>query len=185
MLAVATGRRGGVAPNPRWRSAVFQGSAASGRVHYKRPAASLETFASHLAGVLRKHILPHCVPEIWLEPGRWLSHPGMHLLMRVVDCKSHDLVITDAGTNAIGWERFESDYFPVINLSQPGLHEHACHVLGSLCTPYDVWDYGYWGAGIAPGDVLLIPAQEAYTYGLRQAFIKPIPRSVVLAAGSE
>jgi diaminopimelate decarboxylase len=104
----------------------------------------------------------------------------MHLLITVIDKKADDLVITDAGTNAIGWERFETDYFPVINLSKPELTERACLVLGSLCTPHDVWGYAYYGRDIAPGDVLLIPTQGAYTYSLRQHFIKPLPKSAVL-----
>jgi diaminopimelate decarboxylase len=51
-------------------------------------------------------------------------------------------------------------------------------VLGSLCTPHDVWGYGYFGEDIQIGDVLLIPCQGAYTYSLRQHFIKPIPKVV-------
>jgi len=52
-------------------------------------------------------------------------------------------------------------------------------VLGSLCTPHDLWGYSYWGSGIEPGDVLLIPCQGAYTYSLRQEFIKPLPEVAV------
>ena len=91
------------------------------------------------------------------------------------------MVITDAGTNAVGWERFEHAYFPVINLSRPGTKQHACHVMGSLCTPHDYWGYTYHGDGIEEGDVLLIPAQGAYTYSLRQRFIKPLPAVSVLS----
>ena len=43
--------------------------------------------------------------------------------MRVTDKKAGDLVVTDAGTNAVGWERFEIDYFPVLNLSRPDTGE--------------------------------------------------------------
>ncbi len=107
----------------------------------------------------------------------------MHLLVSVVDRKSDDLVVTDAGTNAVGWECFESDYFPVVNLTRPALTEHPCYVLGSLCTPHDVWGYAYHGEDIQPGDALLIPMQGAYTYSLRQEFIKPFPKAVLLGAG--
>jgi diaminopimelate decarboxylase len=99
----------------------------------------------------------------------------MHLLVSVVDKKAPDLVITDAGTNAVGWERFESDYFPVLNLTRPSLKENPCYILGSLCTPHDVWGYFYFGAAIEAGDILMIPTQGAYTYSLRQNFIKPLP----------
>jgi diaminopimelate decarboxylase len=54
-------------------------------------------------------------------------------------------------------------------------------VLGSLCTPHDVWGTSYFGEGIDRGDVLLIPGQGAYTYSLRQEFIKPIARVVTVS----
>lgn len=135
----------------------------------------IEIFAEQIAEAL-KNAFPrsfHC--RICLEPGRWLCHAPVHLLMTVVDVKAEDLVITDAGTNAVGWERFEQDYFPVINLTRPGLQEQPCNILGSLCTPHDVWGYTYHGSGIQRGDLLLIPTQGAYTYSLRQNFIKPLP----------
>lgn len=100
---------------------------------------------------------------------------AVHLFLSVVDKKAPDLVITDAGTNTVGWERFETDYFPVLNLSRPSLEERPCHILGSLCTPHDVWGYMYFGHSIEPGDILMIPTQGAYTYSLRQHFIKPLP----------
>ena len=140
----------------------------------------IETFADTLGREIREHLMPHLDARIYLEPGRWLCNDGMHLLMTVIDCKAPDLVITDAGTNAVGWERFEHDYFPVINLTRPSLNEHACSVLGSLCTPHDVWGYSYWGEGIQDGDILMIPTQGAYTYSLRQNFIKSLPKAVAL-----
>ena len=152
--------------------------------HYKRPSTTIEEFADRITQAVRAHLLPHVSCGICAEPGRWLCNDAMHLLLTVVDKKEHDLVITDAGTNAIGWERFETDYFPVINLSRPELAERKCHILGSLCTPHDVWGYGYWGKDIQPGDILLIPTQGAYTYSLRQEFIKPLPTVVVLNKSS-
>jgi len=145
------------------------------------PGTPIETFAQELGHAIEEHLCTLVDVTICLEPGRWLCHDAMHLLMTVVDCKAPDLVITDAGTNAIGWERFETDYFPIINLTSPGLHEHRCDVYGSLCTPHDVWGYSYWGERIQAGDVLLIPSQGAYTYSLRQDFIKALPITIDLA----
>lgn len=144
--------------------------------HYCFDARPIEEFAEQLGRAIQKHVLP-LIPgcRICFEPGRWLCNDVMHILMTVIDKKSDDLVITDAGTNAVGWERFETDYFPVLNLSRPALSEKPCHVLGSLCTPRDIWGYNYWGEDIQIGDVLLIPTQGAYTYSLRQNFIKPLP----------
>ncbi len=148
--------------------------------HIRLAATPIETFAAQLASALHKHIFPIKPCRICIEPGRWVSHDAMHLLIRVVDKKAPDLVIADAGTNAVGWERFESDYFPILNLSRPALTEHPCHILGSLCTPHDVWGYFYFGDGIQSDDILLIPTQGAYTYSLRQQFIKPLPKVVII-----
>jgi diaminopimelate decarboxylase len=151
-----------------------------GRVHYCMPSMPIETFALEIAAAVRSHLTPIAPCRICLEPGRWICHDAMHLLISVVDKKAPDLVITDAGTNAVGWERFESDYFPVLNLTRPALEERPCHVLGSLCTPHDVWGTMYFGEAIEPGDILMIPTQGAYTYSLRQNFIKPLPAVVVV-----
>jgi diaminopimelate decarboxylase len=148
--------------------------------HYKLPSSPITTFAEKIGAAIQRHVEPYVDCRFYAEPGRWLCNDAMHILLTVVDKKSEDLVITDGGTNIIGWERFETDYFPVINLSRPSRSEHKCFVLGSLCTPHDVWGYGYFGKGIEPGDLLLIPNQGAYTYSLRQQFIKPLPEVVTL-----
>ena len=152
----------------------------AGTDHYKLQAQPLSTFAESLCVALKTYIFPWAHCEIYMEPGRWLSNEAMHLVMTVVDKKADDLVITDAGMNLIGWERFESDYFPLINLTRPALGEKACMIFGSLCTPHDVWGRGYFGESIEPGDLLLIPNQGAYTYSLRQQFIKPVANVVEL-----
>lgn len=160
--------------------AALSESAGNLRDHHKNNAAPLELFADQI-----QQALAECLPvgthiSLYCEPGRWLCHEAMHIIVKVVDRKAPDLVITDGGTNAVGWERYESDYFPVINLTRPSLRENECLVAGSLCTPHDLWGYTYFGEDIQPSDVLLIPHQGAYTYSLRQHFIKPLPRVVVM-----
>ena len=147
---------------------------------YRHPAEPLESFAREIGQALRQHIFPHVRCEVFTEPGRWLVNDSMHILLTVVDKKAEDLVIVDGGTNIIGWERFETDYFPVINLTNPSLVERNCFIFGSLCTPHDVWGYSYFGDGIKPGDILMIPSQGAYTYSLRQPFIKPLAQVIPL-----
>jgi diaminopimelate decarboxylase len=143
-------------------------------------AEPIDAFSEQLARCLDEHIFSSGRCNVCLEPGRWICNNAMHLLLTVVDKKEDDLVIVDAGTNAVGWERFESDYAPLVNLSRPALKEIPCQVLGSLCTPHDVWGYACWGEEILPGDVLLVPDQGAYTYSLRQEFIKAVPSVVSL-----
>lgn len=148
--------------------------------HYFSPSRPISDFAGQLSRAIHQHIFPHATVRVCFEPGRWIVNDAMHLLFTVLDKKGEDLVITDAGTNAVGWERFETDYFPVINLSRPALTEKACLITGALCTPHDIWGYGYFGDGIEPGDLLMVPTQGAYTYSLRQNFIKPLPRAVFI-----
>lgn len=151
-----------------------------GRAPCINPASSIDVFAESLAKVIKEKILPLTDSTICFEPGRWICNDAMHILVSVTDKKADDLVITDAGTNMVGWERFETDYFPVLNLTQSRMIERPCHILGSLCTPHDVWGYAYFGKSIREGDILMIPTQGAYTYSLRQQFIKPLPRVLIL-----
>lgn len=151
--------------------------------HYGIDAVSIETFAERIAAAMETHIFPLVSCNVKAEPGRWLCDDAMHILVTVIDKKAEDLVITDGGIHLIGWERFETDYAPVINLTRPSRAERQCLIMGSLCTPHDIWGYGYFGNGIEPGDVLLIPGQGAYTYSLRQHFIKPLAKIVNLING--
>jgi diaminopimelate decarboxylase len=148
--------------------------------HFRIKASPLKDFASALAEALKKYFPDDMHYTVFTEPGRWLCNEAMFILLTVVDKKAPDLVITDGGTNAVGWERYETDYFPIINLTHPSLVEKECLVAGSLCTPHDIWGYSYFGDSIERGDILLIPSQGAYTYSLRQEFIKPLPKSVEL-----
>lgn len=169
----------GGTPEGLIRKAMGQ-TVATASPRYRIPSLPIEKFAETLGPVVQSRLRSLTPCRICFEPGRWLVNDAMHILVSVVDRKAPDLVITDAGTNAVGWERYETDYFPVLNLSRPAMTEHHCHILGALCTPHDVWGYAYWGEAIMPGDLLLIPTQGAYTYSLRQEFIKPLPTMVVI-----
>ena len=168
-------------PEGKLRQAVLPPSGPPG-LHHRLPASPIDEFARQIGDAVREHLFPLMDCRILTEPGRWICNDAMHILLSVLDKKAEDLVITDGGTNAVGWERFEVDYFPVINLSRPSITERPCYVMGSLCTPHDIWGYAYHGEGIEPGDILLVPTQGAYTYSLGQQFIKPLPRVVVLPA---
>ena len=151
----------------------------------KQQASSLQEFANSIGEAVRKHLLSVVDCEIYTEPGRWVCNDAMHVLLTVIDKKADDIVITDGGINIVGWERYEADYCPIINLSRPSLMEHDCLIAGSLCTPHDIWGYRYFGEDIQPGDVLLIPDQGAYTYSLRQQFIKSLANVVVCSDGDK
>jgi diaminopimelate decarboxylase len=149
-------------------------------IHYHLYSTPIKPFFRAIAIRLHKHVFNLHPFHIYVEPGRWLANNAIHILLTVVDKKGKDTVIADGGINIIGWERFETDYCPIVNLSRPAFTERSCYIFGSLCTPHDIWGYSYFGDDIHCGDRLLIPAQGAYTYSLRQEFIKPIPRSVIV-----
>jgi diaminopimelate decarboxylase len=146
--------------------------------HYYRPANPLESFAERISAALRSQGSPLRDLEIFMEPGRWISSPAMHVVIKVIDKKGPAVVIADGGINLLGWERPLSEFTPVINLSRPSLKEIPVRVFGCLCTPLDIWGTSCFGREVLPGDILLIPDQGAYTYSLRQSFIKPIARVV-------
>ena len=148
--------------------------------HRLEPASPLAHYARDLSRTLGTHRSLRALGRLCFEPGRWICDDAMHLTFSVVDVKGPDIAIADIGVNAVGWERFEQDYCPVLNLSHPSLRERPGVILGSLCTPHDVLGFSYFGEGLHPGDRLLIPCQKTYTRSLAQAFIKAIPPVVEL-----
>ena len=146
--------------------------------HHYCPAKSLDEFAREISRAIQSQGKPLADLEIFMEPGRWLSTPAMHVLVKVIDKKEATVVIVDGGINLLGWERPLSEFIPLLNLTRPSQQEFPLRVFGPLCTPLDIWGTTLFGEGIEKGDVLLIPDQGSYTYSLRQSFIKPIARIV-------
>ena len=138
----------------------------------------LFSFAREISNAIQNHgkILDNL--EVWAEPGRYISTGCMHILVKVIDVKKSNTVITDGGINILGWERPLTEYIPIINLTRPSEVEENITVFGSLCTPDDIWGRTLFGKGIKKDDIIIIPNQGAYTYSLRQAFIKPVPRII-------
>ena len=63
----------------------------------------------------------------------------MHILPRVIDKKNPRTVITDEGTNLLGWNRPSNEHIPVINLTRFSARKFDINVFDSLCTPYMVF----------------------------------------------
>lgn len=146
--------------------------------HYYRKSRPLDHFAREIASALSRQGPPLSNLEIWMEPGRWISTPAMHILLKVIDKKDARTIITDGGINLLGWERPLTEFVPVINLTKPSLKEASLKIFGSLCAPYDIWGTSVFGNGIDTGDILVIPDQGSYTYSLRQSFIKPLSKVI-------
>ncbi len=147
--------------------------------HFLSLAIPLREYAKEIGTAIKKNLSDmNC--KFYFEPGRIICNNSMHIVLRVEDVKNSQLAITDGGTNMVGWERFEEEYFPIVNLTHPSLKEKVATVFGSLCTPHDIWGYFYHGTAIKEGDILVIPYQGAYTYSYAQNFIKPFPKVYAL-----
>lgn len=138
----------------------------------------IETIARDIGHAFKRWILPVSPnADLAIEPGRFLSFCSMHLLMQVVDRKTPNSVIVNAGWNMVGWEKFQYLYYsPIYNLTRWNPNrEFSRLVYGNLCIPDDIWGYYVHGKGCEVGDLLLLPFQGAYTYTYRQEFIRGIP----------
>ena len=146
--------------------------------HYYFPSVPIEYFAKSIGECLLCQPEPIRNLELFMEPGRWISNPAMHILLKVIDKKDANTVITDGGINLLGWERPLHEFIPVINLSHFQAKEQDLTIFGSLCAPEDKWGDSIFGEYTNPGDILLVPDQGAYTYSLRHSFIKPVAKVV-------
>lgn len=140
--------------------------------YYITEAVPIEEYARGIGHAINQYLKPIGDFEYWIEPGRIICNDSMHVVLTIEDVKSPDCVITDGGTNIVGFERFEFDYFPIINLTHPARAEIPCTVYGSLCMPQDYWGHRLYGEKVAPGDIIVVPYQGALTYANMQGFIK-------------
>ena len=140
----------------------------------------IDQYAAAISNALVEQILPLGNFQIFTEPGRILVNNALLVAVRVVDIKSNDCVITDGGTNIVGFERFEFDYFPVINITHPSMTERSARVYGSLCMPQDYWGLRAYSGDFAEGDIIIIPYQGALTYSTMNDFIKGRAPVVIL-----
>ena len=139
-----------------------------------RGAVPIEVFAREIGSTIAA--LPELAGlEILSEPGRLLAARALHFLVRVVDKKRPDLVIADGGIHMVGWERYLFIYCPLVSLTRPGDTELPVRVFGSLCDPEDLLSFSCFGTSVEEGDLLLLPNQGAYTWGMAQNFIRAIP----------
>lgn len=115
-----------------------------------------------------------------IEPGRFLVAKAMHLLLRVYTVKD-GMAILDGSTSLVGYDRFGTEQFPVVNLTRPGaLAPVAAPCYGSLCDPGDFLGDVIAGEAPRPGDLLAYLNQGAYTLSYAHRFMRPTGRAVAL-----
>jgi diaminopimelate decarboxylase len=115
-----------------------------------------------------------------IEPGRFLVAKAMHLLLRVYTVKD-GMAILDGSTSLVGYDRFGTEQFPVVNLTRPGaLAPVTAPCYGSLCDPGDFLGDAIAGEAPRPGDLLAYLNQGAYTLSYAHRFMRPTGRAVAL-----
>lgn len=136
---------------------------------------SIEEYAKDIGNAIDRYLRPIINVKYYTEAGRYLCSGSMHIVMKVTDVKTEDSAITDAGVNMVGWQRFQFEYFPLINLSSSSNREIPFNMYGNLCTTWDIWGYQIYATTVNKGDIIVVPNQGALTYTLAQNFIFKIP----------
>ncbi|PIR92884.1 hypothetical protein COT99_03760 [Candidatus Falkowbacteria bacterium CG10_big_fil_rev_8_21_14_0_10_43_10] len=148
--------------------------------YYLTEAITIEEYAQGISAAIKKYFNPLLNCVYYFEPGRVIANNAMHVILKIMDVKTPQKSIADGGINITGWERFEYDYCPLINLTHPSHQEIDHTIYGSLCMPQDLWGYHCYAKKISEGDIIIVPYQGALTYSLAQNFIHPIPKVYTL-----
>jgi len=144
--------------------------------YYIREAINIDEYAKKIGKAIKKHLEPLLNnAEYYSEPGRIICNNSMYIVLSVVDIKDKENIILDGGVNMVGWQRFEHEYFPLLNISHPSKKELKCNIWGNLCTTWDIWGYYCYAKSFSENDIIVVPNQGALTYSLAQNFIQPIP----------
>ena len=138
-------------------------------------APTIEEYAQTIEGAIKKYLEPIVQATYITEPGRYICNKAMHIVLKVGHIKNKDECVLNGGVNMIGWQRFEHEYFPLVNITSPDNKEQPCRMWGNLCTTWDIWGYYYYGKGLNVDDVIVVPYQGALSYSLAQSFINEIP----------
>jgi diaminopimelate decarboxylase len=141
---------------------------------------TIEEYAHAIGGAITSYLTPLIDAAYFAEPGRYICNSAMHIVLSIADVKDAQNVILDGGVNMVGWQRFESEYFPLINLSSPAKTEMQCNLWGNLCTTWDIWGYRCYASDLSEGDIIIVPHQGALSYSLAQSFINDIPPVIPL-----
>ncbi|MBU2506309.1 MAG: hypothetical protein KJ799_06245 [Bacteroidetes bacterium] len=127
------------------------------------------------------------LPEIFLEPGRFISASSQILLLKVLSVqnrgKSKDFLFCDGGAMSLS-PLLLSEYHEIIciNKSYNG-KSRMYNILGNLPTPLDVVGKNRVLPIISPGDILAVMDTGAYFTSLGNNFAGPRPAIVTVENG--
>lgn len=127
------------------------------------------------------------LPELWIEPGRYLVAEAGVLLATVTQIK-HKRDVTwvgvDAGMHSLIRPTLYGSWHPIVNLSKLGQRPSAepVHVVGPICESGDFLGQSRHLPPTEEGDVLLIDVAGAYGMSMASHYnLRGVPREVVLS----
>jgi len=107
-----------------------------------------EEYAIAIGNSIKKYLEPIVRATYLSEPGRYICNNAMHIVLSVADIKDKENCILNGGVNMVGWQRFEKEYFPLVNITHQSKTEQRHRMWGNLCTTWDIWGYYYYGSEI-------------------------------------
>lgn len=150
----------------------------------------IERFAEQVTGYFRKRVeeLGLGEPELWMEPGRFITADAGILLTRVTtlkDTPAKRFVGVDAGFNTLVRPTMYGSYHHIINSGNLGGSTQLYDVYGPLCESGDVFARDRSIQETAEGDVLAIMTVGAYGYSMSSQYnSRPRPAEVMVNDGS-
>jgi diaminopimelate decarboxylase len=150
----------------------------------------IELFADQITGyfVGRVDELGLGEPELWLEPGRFITADAGILLTRVTTLKetpAKRFVGVDAGFNILLRPTIYGSYHHIVNSGNLGGPMQSYEVYGPLCESGDVFARDRSIQETVEGDVLAIMTVGAYGYSMSSQYnSRPRPAEVMVNKGS-
>lgn len=95
--------------------------------------------------------------KLLFEPGRYMTSLSTSIIFQVLSKKSDNSIVVDAGTNLVGDFRFSTDFYPILNLTNPS---------------FELKKYTIFGNCPEKEDILVLLHQGSYTFSGAWRFIK-------------
>jgi diaminopimelate decarboxylase len=150
---------------------------------------NLDEFIGALFDFIKEKLAEYSLglPEVWLEPGRYLVAESGVILTGVTTLKSSPgrvFVGVDAGFNTLIRPVLYGSYHHILNASSMNNPSQKYDVYGPLCESGDLFARDRDIAEVSEGDVLAIMNAGAYGFSMSSNYnSRPRPAEVLVMAG--
>ncbi|MBU0763005.1 MAG: hypothetical protein KKD39_08265 [Candidatus Altiarchaeota archaeon] len=136
----------------------------------------IDGFAENICAAFTSEIVPQLGEiELWIEPGRWIINPCIHMISSVVAVKNKSAVL-DVGINNLPNCIYEQ--YPCINLTRPSDEKKKISLFGPLCMSNDKISTTLQGDLPREGDKVCVCNVGAYNIPWSSQFIQPLAKVV-------